>query len=201
VKLRKLILILTALALPISVLSVFAVGAASAKGGGAIDQPGTVSCTKITGTITFSPPLTLTGTSPENTTIDMKVGGCTDTGGGVAPKKGTVSKDISTASSTNGCTSLSNSQPETLTVTWAPASKISPTTAAFSGYAVSTNAKGDEGFSLPNSGGTGAATGSYAEASGVTATAYSSESSSALATACESSGGLKSLKIASGSLG
>jgi hypothetical protein len=201
VRIRKVIVILGAVAMPMALLS-FGGGVASAKGtSGAVAQPGTVSCSKITGVISFNPPLTLTGTATENTTIKITVKGCSVQGGSVKPKKGTVDADISNASSTNGCTSLETSQPETLTVTWAPGSKIAPTTASFSGYAVASNAKGDEGFSLPNSGGTGAAVGSYAQASGVTATAFSNETSNALATACESSGGLSSLKITSGALG
>jgi hypothetical protein len=199
VKLRKFIVIMTAVAIPIG-LSVIDVGAASAKGS-PVAQPGKVTCNKISGTISFSPPLTLTGTATENTTVKITVKGCSVSGGTVKPKKGTVNKDISTATSTNGCTSLGNSMPETLTVDWAPASKIAPTTASFSGYAVATNGKGDEGFSLPNSGGTGSTIGSYAQSSGVTATAYSSETSSQLASACSSPGGLASLKITSGAIG
>ncbi|HVC70412.1 MAG TPA: hypothetical protein VNC61_09200 [Acidimicrobiales bacterium] len=199
-KLRKCIVMITAVAIPISLISVFDVGAASAKGS-PVAQPGKVTCSKIKGKITFNPPLTLNGTATENTTVKITVKGCSVSGGTVKPKKGTVSKDISTASSTNSCSSLGNSQPETLTVNWAPSSKIAPTTASFSGYAVATNGAGDEGFSLPDSGGTGSAAGSYAQASGVTATAFSNETSNQLALACSSPGGLASLKITSGSIG
>ena len=178
----------------------FDVGAASASAS-AVAQPGKVTCSKITGSITFNPPLTLSGTSTENTTVKITVKGCSVSGGTVKPKKGTVDKDISTASSTNSCSSLGNSQPETLTVIWAPGSKIAPTTASFSGYAVATNGKGDEGFSLPDSGGTGSTAGSYAQASGVTAQAFSNETSSQLAAACAAPSGLASLKITSGSIG
>jgi hypothetical protein len=186
--------------MPVAMVSMGGVASAH-SGSAAVAQPGSVSCTKIKGSISFNPPLTLNGTSTENTTIDITVSGCSASGGGVKPKKGVVNQDISTSTSTNGCTSLENSQPENLTVTWAPGSKISPTAASFSGYSVATNGAGDEGFSLPDSGGTGSTTGSYAQASGVTATAYSNETASALASACSSSGGLKSLKITSGELG
>jgi hypothetical protein len=201
VKLRKVSVMLAALVIPISLVSVLGAGVASAKGS-PVAQPGKVSCNKITGVITFNPPLTLTGTATgEQTTVKISVKGCTVTGGTVKPKKGTVNQVISTATSTDGCTSLENSQPESLQVTWAPASKIEPTTASFSGYSVVTNAKGDEGFSLPNCGGTGSAAGSYAQSSGVTATAYSGLTSSQLASACSSSAGLSSLKITSGAIG
>ena len=199
-KLRKVTVMLAALVVPISLVSVLGAGAASAKGS-PIAQPGKVTCTKITGSITFNPPLTLNGTSAENTTVKITVKGCSVSGGGVKPKKGTVNKDISTPSSTNACTSLGNSQPESLTVNWAPGSKILPTTASFSGYAVATNGAGDEGFTLPDSGGTGSTAGSYAQASGVTAAAYSNETSNQLAAACAAPGGLASLKIVSGSVG
>jgi len=199
VKLRKFLVLASAVVVPISLLSVFDVGVASAKG--PIAQPGKVKCSKITGSITFNPPLTLSGTSTENTTVKITVKGCSVTGGTVKPKTGTVNKDISTATSKNACTSLGNSQPETLTVNWAPGSKIAPTTASFSGYAVATNGAGDEGFSLPNSGGTGSTVGSYAQASGVSAAAYSNQTSNQLAAACSAPGGLASLKITSGSIG
>jgi hypothetical protein len=173
--------------------------AASARPAAAINQPGTVACTGIKGTITFAPPLTLSGTSPEKTTITMTVTKCKTSGGGVKPKKGTVSQTISKTGSTNNCSSLTSSQSESLTVQWAPSSKINPTTASFSGYTVGSNAAGDEGFILPNSGGTGTAVGSYAEASGVTAAAYSNETSTQLSSACAA--GLASLKITSGTVG
>ena len=199
-KLRKALVVLTAVAVPITMITVFGGVASAKKGGGAINQPGTVSCNTIKGTITFNPPLTLSGSSPENANVKITVKGCSVTGGTVKPKKGTVSGGL-TSGGNNNCTSLENSQPETLTVKWAPAGKINPTTASFSGYSVATNAQGDEGFSLPNSGGTGSTAGSYAQSSGVTATAYSNETSSQLASACGSSGGLKTLKLTSGSIG
>jgi hypothetical protein len=197
VRLRKLVVTASALVLPLTLVAVLNVsaGVASAKGS-PINQPGTVKCTKVTGTISFSPPLTLTGNSTENASVDITVKGCTVSGGTVKPKKGVVKEPLATG--TNNCSSLQNSMAETLTITWSPASKINPTTASFSGYAVASNSQNDEGFSLPNSGGTGSAVGSYAEASGVTAQAFSNESSSTLASQCGT--GLSKLKIVSGTI-
>jgi len=179
-----------ALALPL--VTVVALGSSTAGASG----PGTgvLTCTKIKGTITFKPPLTNTGTATENTTVKITVSGCS--GGTPKPKKGTVKQDISSPTSTNACTSLETSSPETLTVKWSPSS-ITPSTSSYSGYDAATNGAGDEGFTLPNSGGTGSTTGSYAEGSGSTASAYSNETESQITAAC-GAGGLKKLKITSG---
>jgi hypothetical protein len=198
VKLRKFVLTASALALPLTLVAVLNVGAGVASAKGApINQPGTVSCSEISGTITFNPPLTLTGSSTENAKVDITVKKCSVSGGTVKPKKGVVDEPLATG--TNNCASLENSMAETLTIDWAPASKINPTTASFSGYTTGTNSKQDEGFILPNSGGTGSAVGSYAQASGVTAAAYTNETETQLTAAC-SGAGISSLKITSGTI-
>jgi len=184
-----------ALALPLVTVVALGSTTAGASSRTGTTGTGTVSCTKIKGTITFKPPLTNTGTATENTTVKITVSGCT--GGTPKPKKGSVKEDISTATSTNSCLSLNNSSPETLNVKWSPAS-IAGTTTSFSGYMAGSNMAGDEGFVLPNSGGTGTATGSYPTGS-ATASAYSNETESQITAACGTTAGLKKLKVTSGS--
>jgi hypothetical protein len=65
------------------------------------------------------------------------------------------------------------------------------------------NSAGDEGFTLPASGGTAKVTGSFAGSDlGATSTAqtFSNQTGKQLLTACGSSAGLASLQVASGTL-
>jgi hypothetical protein len=156
---------------------------------------GTVTCSKIKGTITFKPALKNGGSAHEVTTIKVTVSGCS--GGTPNPSKGSVKQVISSGTSTNNCTSLSTSQPESLTVKWAPAS-INPSTSSYSGYTVGTAGNGHSEFILPDTGGTGSTIGSFAEGSGSTATAVLNKSAAQIAAACGTTAGEKKLSITSG---
>jgi hypothetical protein len=190
---RKLMLATGALLLPVSAVALVGVGSASAARSNPAGA-GTVTCSKIKGSISFKPPLKAGGTSAEKTTIKVTVSGCS--GGTPNPTKGAVKEIISSGTSTNGCTSLSTSAPESLTVKWAPKS-LSPSTSSYSGYTLGTAGNGDEEFILPDSGGTGSTIGSFSEGSGSTATAVLNETATTIGTQC-SGKGVKSLKITSG---
>jgi len=190
---RKLMLATGALLMPVSAVAMIGVGSASAARSNPAGT-GTVTCTKIKGSITFKPPLKNGGTATEKTTIKVTVSGCS--GGTPNPSKGTVKQVISSGTSTNNCTSLSTSQPESLTIKWAPSS-ISPSTSSYSGYSVGTAGNGDAEFILPNTGGTGSTIGSFAEGSGSTATAALNKTSAQIAAACGTAAGEKKLSITS----
>ncbi len=157
---------------------------------------GSVTCTTLTGTVSFSPPLTDSGTSPGTTSITVTSSGCTAAGSDVA----TVTGGTGTASVSNAkdsCSSLLTPQPLTFDITWSPAT-IHKSVVTFSGYSI-----GASGFTLPASGGNVKVAGSFAgpdHGASSAATANSSEDAQALLAACGSSAGLASIPVTSGSL-
>ena len=160
---------------------------------------GKVSCSKVTGTITFVPPLTNSGTSAETTKVAYTASGCTPSGSNVS----TVASAQGSATitdSTNGCTGIATSKPVKLAVVWSPTT-IRSTAVSYSGYKVAANASGDYGFTLPNPGGSATVTGSFSGSGGATSTAstYSDSTAAQIATACASSAGLASLTLTTGS--
>ena len=193
---RKLFLTSAAIALPLSMLAVSGVaGASSAKK--KVDGTGTVTCSGAKGTITFSPPLKTTGPfTTETTTAKITFSGCS--GGTPNPTKGTVDQSLSNASSTNSCTGILTSKPETLNVKWKPG-KLDGSTTSFSGYAEGSDSAGDAGFTYPNSGGTGSTAGSFPSTKGATSASYSNMTQAQIVTACGTSGGLSKLTIVQGS--
>jgi len=116
---------------------------------------GSVTCTTLTGTVSFAPPLTNSAKSPGTTSITVTSSGCTAVGSHVA----TVTGGTGTASISNAmdsCASLLTPQPLTFDVTWSPAT-IHKSVVTFSSYSV-----GASGFTLPASGGKATVTGSFA---------------------------------------
>lgn len=162
---------------------------------------GDVSCTGITGALTFSPPLTTKGSAAESTAVSLRASGCTTTGSsGPAVTASTATATIS--STTNSCAGLITSRPLTVTVTWSP-STIRPSVLTFSGYSPVMNSSGQEGFTLPAAGGTAKVSGSFAGSDlggGSTSQIFSNQTGTQLLTACGSSAGLASLQVTSGSL-
>jgi hypothetical protein len=201
---------------------------ASVRNPPTVTANGTASCgnastgaSGISGTITFVPPLKNGGTSSEVTTVAIKEKHCTTTAtnlpaGGTL--KGKVHQSISSPSSTNSCTGLTSSAPETLTVKWSwknasgvSLATVTPTVESFSGYNIvsSTNppwtVSGDEGFQLPGNGsgggGTSSGTGSFLgsdNGGSSSAVAYLGLTATQLANDCASKGGLKSATFAFG---
>jgi hypothetical protein len=162
---------------------------------------GGVTCTNITGSLTFTPPLTTKGGSAESTAITLSAAGCTTQGSNVSTVSG-ASGSATITSTTNSCTGLLNSRPLKVAMTWSP-STVRSSVVTFSGYGGVTNASGGEGFKLPNAGGTTKVTGSFAgsdHGAGSTATTYSNQTGTQLLTACGSSAGLPSLQVTTGTL-
>jgi hypothetical protein len=190
-----------AVALPLGVMStVVGTGAAFAA---AKNQPGTLNCTSVTGTVTFNPPLTFTAQAV-TTTIKATVKNCTPSGGGLKPKSGTATSTMNTAN--DDCTTLAggSTNPQTLKTKWAPATKIKPTTLTFGGFVPATQpVTNDEGFSLPNSlgqptTGTGSYLGTDTGATS-TATVYSNKTAAQVSSLC-SGAGLATLTLAAGTV-
>jgi hypothetical protein len=161
-------------------------------------------CTHVTGKVTFTPPLTLAGnTNSEVTKTRTTSTGCT------VPKGTALTKGVSTSTITktttnntaNSCTGLATSVPVTEHVVWTHTPLIANSTVRFSGLMPATSASGDEGFTLPNTGGTASVTGSYPgpdKAKTSTATVYTNMTAKQIATARASAAAVTSLAIASG---
>jgi len=162
---------------------------------------GGVTCTDITGSLTFTPPLTTKGTTAESTAISLRAGACTPVGSNVSSLTGgTASATISSTS--NSCTGLLNSRTLAIDITWAPAT-IHPSVLTFSGYGGTTGTAGGEGFKLPNTGGGAKVTGSFSgsdHGAGSTAVTLSDQTATQLLAACGSSAGLTSIQVTSGTV-
>jgi len=183
VRLRKLIIGVAAVGMPLTVMStVIGVGAAWAVTG-----TGNYSCTKVTGTITFKPALKNGGTSAETTTIATTASTCT--GGSPKPTKVTGKATIKT--STNSCSNLANPQTVTLTLTNTPAVSPKSVLHATSSEVVTTKTIT---FDL-----TGTVSGSYVSSS-ASGSGLLTQTPAAVAKSCASSTGLTKVTIKSGKL-
>ncbi|MGD0379876.1 MAG: hypothetical protein ABSC30_07815 [Acidimicrobiales bacterium] len=183
-------------------------GAACSSGSGATATTtaariatGSVTCRTISGALAFSPALTTKGTSPESTAITLTAAGCTTKGSNASRvTKGTGSATIT--SSTNSCAGLLTSRALTIDISWTP-STVLPTVLTFSGYGGASGVSGDEGFTLPDAGGTAKVTGSFAgtdHGSGSSAATFSGQTATQLLASCGSSTGLTSIQVTSGTL-
>lgn len=185
-RLRKVIIGIAAVGMPLTVMStVIGVGAAWAVTG-----TGTYSCTKVTGTITFKPPLTNSGTSAETTTVATTASTCSGT---ASPKPTKIVGKATIKSSTNSCGNLANPQTVTLKLTNTP--KVSPASVL---HATSSEviASGKVTFDL-----TGYVSGSYSTSSGSsTGSGLLKQTAAQISKSCGSSAGLKSVSIKSGKL-
>ena len=162
-------------------------------------QPGTVDCTDVNGTVTFSPPLIEGGTNPEVVLAQVTLTGCTAADGGTTPETGYAT--VSLIAPTNDCDSLEAGGEDIdtpLAIGWSPTA-LGTSAVTFPGFELTSN--GDAGFTL---GGTGTSvSGSYAGDDGGTSsivTGYSTMSPDEIGAACLSSDGLESLTIAGGNV-
>jgi hypothetical protein len=158
----------------------------------------------VIGKVTFTPPLTLAGNANSEVTKTRTTStGCT-VSKGTPPTKGVSTSTITkttTNNTANSCTGLATSVPVTEHVVWTHTPLIANSTVKFSGLMPATSASGDEGFTLPNTGGTASVTGSYPGADmgkTSTATVFTNMTATQIATACQSATGVASLTIASG---
>lgn len=180
-----------AAAVTLPFLALSAIGAGTATAGPAAIT-GTVTCTSVTGSISFTPALTSTGAGTEtNEPVKLTVKGCTITGGTHKPKSGVITGNLKGSPDT--CQSLlfgTSSQTIGLTTKWTPLSDKTSKT-SFTGFNSVTDPSGtymgDQGFQLPNTGGSGQTTGSYAD-SAPTATAYTNQTPATLGTLCGGAG-------------
>lgn len=185
---RKLMLAAGAMVLPFAAVITIGAGPASAAKSNPVNGTGNPTCTKIKGTIKFSPPLTNSGTAAETATIAATATKCK--GGTPNPTKVTTKATIT--GGTSACSSLATAAPPTLTETYAPSS-LNPS--AISGGTESSTTSPHIAFTITGE----TTTGSFANAGGTSVSAATKETAAAFSAACGKAG-VKELKITSGNV-
>lgn len=160
---------------------------------------GSITCTKVTGSIRFRPAVHHIGTQRETQTVTFRASKCTTRGSNV---KHVTSGSLTVVvhRSSNSCISLLSSEHPRGTGTWSPKS-VHSTTASFTGFAFVSSKTGDVGFRVPNAGGSAKVTGSFAgkdHGKHSTATVYTNLTPGQFRSACLSSNGLSAQAIVSG---
>jgi hypothetical protein len=168
---------------------------------------GTITCTSLKGSVTFTPALKLVGT-PSVTTDTAKVAvtakGCTTSGSNIpiVSKGVATAKIVTTGPGANAFTNLLTSKMLTFKVLWykGTAQIAKPSVITMSGYDVVVGTGGVAGFSIPQaSGGSSLVTGSFAGNTHSSATAYTTLTQGQLGSKAASSTGLAKVSIGSGS--
>lgn len=204
---RKLLLVAAATALPLGFIAATG-GVASAKTTVNVAHD-SITCADVSGTVTFSPPLTLTGGAlhSQSTTVTASLKKCTVTGPNAAKiSKATVSGTIVDPSTTGSCTGLSGASAVTgnLTTTWKSSDILQPgdtSTTTFNQDVGSTYTKGKNSyglFEIPGAGGTIGVTGDFTGTNGGSTSsveAQTKDTDAQIATQCEAPAGLSSLTI------
>jgi hypothetical protein len=185
----------------------------STRGGSrTVVATGTIHCSGVSGSVTFAPPLTASGTKPEIITISAHLSHCSTHGSDVALVSGGVAtstlEDGSSAcsgllefpSSPGSVSTPSTSVPITVEATWAPRS-VEASNVRFSGFVVSVSPAGDVGFAFPGVGHNAKVAGSFGgqdDGSVSTASAYTNEGAAQILQGCSQLSGVSSISIASG---
>lgn len=160
---------------------------------------GSVTCRKVSGSISASPPLRKGGTEPEKMVWSIRASDCTTSKSNIKHVKGGYLTTIARPP-TNACGGLVYSHRVLPSFTWNPKS-VHSTSASFSGFSFVQNTAGLEGFTLPNTGGSASVTGSFAgkdHGKRSVITVFTNLTISKFRSACESKAGLATYKIVSG---
>jgi len=150
-----------------------------------VSGPGNETCSKVTGTVNFDPPLQNGGTaSSEMVLVHLTISDCTASNGAGTPTQGNASVELPLA--TNNCTTLSAGEtvaPTSLGVSWAP-STVGTSQVVFKGFTpkLGTNPSIRLGSSTSST---------YGQLNAGSTTA-------ALKSACASAAGLASLSLSTG---
>lgn len=190
------------LMLLISAVSLFPVSSASASRSATkgIVATGSVTCTHVTGSVSFTPAVRHVGSTSETQMITFHASRCITKNSNVKHvTSGTLVVTVHRPS--NSCIGLLTTQlPKGSTGTWKP-STIHSTTALFSGFSFVYSKSGDVGFTVPNTGGTAKVTGSFPgkdHGKRSSATVYTNMTPTQFRDACLSSAGLSRQSITSG---
>ena len=160
---------------------------------------GSVTCRKVIGTIGLSPPLHAGGIKPEKMVWRIHVSDCTTTNSNVKHVEGVNMMSI-VERPNNACGGVVYSKSVSPSFAWIP-KWVHSTSASFSGFSFLKNKAGNEGFTMPNVGGTASVTGSFAgkdRGKRSVITLYTNLSIATFTTARQSKAGLASYRIVSG---
>jgi hypothetical protein len=185
---RKLVLGLALFAMPVGLLATVGTNAASA--GANVTGKGLVNCTKITGTISFKPPLSLKSQTV-TTSIVSTATGCSGT---ASPKViSSTSKSTSTKAAQT-CLNLKGTNAANFSTTYV-SSPAGAAPSTFKGTSTPTSATGNQpaGFTLK-----GTVTGSYPSTT-TTAAATLKETVNQITTLCTTTG-VSTLHIVAGNI-
>ena len=162
---------------------------------------GSVTCSKISGSISFHPAEHHVGTAREKITFVFRASHCVTSGSNVKNVTSGYLSEVVTRPD-NACASGLYSQPLHATGTWTAKNlRLRATTGKFSGFDFVCASNGDVGLVIPNKGGSAQITGSFAGSNhGATSTAvsYMNLTATQVRAACLSSQGLSSLKFTGG---
>ncbi len=151
-----------------------------------VSGPGNESCSKVTGTVNFDPPLVNGATSTsEMALVHLTISDCTASGGAATPTKGNAALELPLA--TNDCTKVATTStvPTSIAVAWSP-STVGVSQVNFSGFTPTEST--DTSFRL----GSSSSTSTHAQFT-------LSKTTAQLKAACASAAGLASVGLTTGS--
>jgi len=162
---------------------------------------GSITCSKVSGSVTYHPAEHHVSTGPVRIVFVFHASHCTTKHSNVKNVTGGSLSEVVTKP-TNACASGISSHPVHATGTWtAKKMKLHSTTGTFSGFGFVFANNGDVGVKIPNVGGTAHITGSFAGINhGATSTvvSYVNLTATEIRAACLSPKGLSSLRITRG---
>ena len=162
---------------------------------------GSVTCSKVSGSITYHPAEHHVSTEPVRIVFVFHASQCKTKNSNVKNVTGGSLSEV-VVNPTNACASGISSHPVHATGTWTARNmKIHSTTGTYSGFDFVFAANGDVGVVIPNTGGSARITGSFAGTNhGATSTVvgYINLTATQVRAQCLSPQGLSSVKITSG---
>lgn len=201
---RKLLLVAAAAAMPLGLAT--AVSGTAGAGGSTVNATNdTVTCTGLSGTLKFSPPITKSESAgTTTTTIKATLSGCTSAPG-LTVTSGSVTGTLSdTHAAEDGCTALAGSLSASgsLTTKWKTSPKLSSGNSVIAVNSVEGGVGGDGNatFDIPGSTPNGTPSGSFQgtdHGASDTTAAQSTVSAVSILGTCDGKKGLKSLSIES----
>lgn len=202
---RKLLLVAVAAAAPIGLIAIAgSAGAGAPKINATTD---TVTCTNLSGSVKFSPPVTTSESAGTGTTaLKASFSGCSSNAVGLTVTSGSAKGTLTSTrtSGENGCTALAGGSTASgpVTIAWKTTPKLSSGSSVLAVKSESGGLGGDGNatFTIPGSTPNGPPSGSFQgtnSGSGDVANAQTTESATSILSTCEGKKGLKTLDIES----
>jgi hypothetical protein len=202
---RKMLFVAVAAAAPIGLLAVAGTAGAGAPKVDATNN--TVTCTTLTGSVKFVPPVTTDETAGTSTTsIKATVTGCSTNAPGLTVTSGKASGSLTSTRTAgeNGCTALAGGSTASgpISTKWKTSPKLSSGNSVIqvNSEAGGLGSDGNATFTIPGSVPNGTPSGSFQgtdHGAGDTTSAQTTTSAASILSTCEGKKGLKSLTIES----